>query len=133
MNLDSKLDAKLDIGRSLTGSLPGVSEEMKLCIELCQNTYQTCEKVMSYCLEKGGEYAEPTQIQLMMACADMCKTAAHLMLWNSNYHNRLCGICAQLCDACAHACKRFTDDEIMQNCSRLCQICADTCKKMAEL
>jgi hypothetical protein len=102
--------------------------EMKNCIEACLRCYQAClGTAMKHCLEVGGKHTEPNHFRLMMACAEICRTAAHFMLIGSPHHTHVCGECAEICAECATDCERIGD---MQECVDACRRCAELCRKM---
>lgn len=99
------------------------------CIEACTSCYQTCmDSAMTHCLEAGGKHVEAKHFRLMMACAEICRSSAHLMLINSDHARALCKVCADICDQCAADCIKMGD---MKNCADACKRCADACRKMA--
>lgn len=83
---------------------------------------------MTHCLETGGKHIEPAHFRLMMACAEMCRTAAHFMLLNSPHHQHVCRECAEICAECAKDCERVGG---MNDCVRTCNLCAESCRAMA--
>ncbi|MER9234295.1 four-helix bundle copper-binding protein [Mesorhizobium sp. M0622] len=105
------------------------SPEMKDCIEVCLDCYQACLGIASgHCLETGGKHTEPEHFRLMLACAEICRTAAHFMLLGSAHHKHVCRECAEICDECAADCERIGD---MQDCVEACRRCAESCRRMA--
>jgi hypothetical protein len=105
------------------------SETTTSCIEACLHCYQSClDTAMTHCLETGGKYTEPKHFRLMMACAEVCRTSAHLMLINSPHAKHLCKECAEICDECAADCENIGD---MKDCVEACRRCADGVRKMA--
>ena len=99
------------------------------CIEACLHCYQEClGTAMTLCLETGGKHTEPKHFRLMMACAEVCRTSAHLMLINSPHAKHLCNECAEICDECAADCTKLGD---MNNCVEACQRCAEGLRQMA--
>src|SRR3546814_7193918 len=84
---------------------------------------QTCALPIS-----GGKHTEPKHFRLMLACAEICRTAAHFMLLESAHHKHVCRECAEICEECAEDCERLGD---MSNCVDACRRCADSCRKMA--
>lgn len=106
-----------------------LSEEMVRCIETCLSCYRTCTSTaMTHCLEVGGKHTEPRHFRLMMACAEICRTAAHVMLLDSPHHKQTCAVCAKICKDCADDCERIGD---MDACVAACRACADSCSRMA--
>jgi hypothetical protein len=109
--------------------LPRVNAEMKSCIEECLRCYQTClSTAMGHCLEIGSQHAEPKHFSLIMACAEICRTSAHVMLIGSELHKRTCRFCAEICAQCAADYERIGE---MKDCADACRRCAESCRKMA--
>lgn len=106
-----------------------ISEEMMRCIETCLSCYRTClSTAMNHCLVAGGQHTEPNHFRLMMACAEICRAAAHVMLINSPHHKGICRQCADICADCARDCERIGD---MDACVAACRACAESCRQMA--
>jgi hypothetical protein len=106
-----------------------MSSDMQACIDECLRCYQTClSMAMNHCLEMGGEHVEKRHFTLMSACAEMCRTSAHMMLIGSEHHAATCRACAEICEACAADCERVGE---MQECVDACRRCAESCRKMA--
>jgi hypothetical protein len=105
------------------------SKELDRCVDSCIACYRRCmQTAMGHCLEAGGRHVEPTHFRLMMACAELCRTAAHVMLAGVENHKAVCGACAVLCRDCARSCEGLDG---MEDCARTCKECADLCDKMA--
>jgi hypothetical protein len=110
-------------------SMHGMQHSMQSCIQACMECHQVClQTAMNHCLEMGGKHVEPEHFRLMMCCAEICQTSANFMLSNSTFHNRLCGVCAEVCDACGQDCKSIGD---MDECVEACMNCAESCRQMA--
>lgn len=105
--------------------------EMVDCIRTCNGCHDTCTEAVTHCLKLGGRHADPAHIRLLLDCAEICKTSADFMLRSSEYHGRVCGVCADVCEACARSCSQFKDDPMMQTCAELCLRCAQACRAMA--
>jgi len=106
-----------------------MSPAMSACIEECLRCYRTClSTAMGHCLEAGGEHTAKPHFTLMMTCAEICRTAAHLMLIGSPHHRHLCARCADICSECAADCERIGG---MEDCVEACQACARACQAMA--
>jgi hypothetical protein len=109
--------------------MQNLSGEMKSCIEACQRCYATCvQTAMQHCLQMGGPHTEPKHFQLMMACAEICRTSAGLMLIGSPSHLLQCELCAKICEECAADCERIGG---MEECVTACRSCAKECRQMA--
>jgi hypothetical protein len=108
------------------------SREMQQCIEECLRCHGICLQTVAHCLELGGRHAEPSHIGLLLDCAEICQTSANFMLRGSDRHQLTCGLCAEICRACADDCERMAgDDRIMKQCADECRRCAESCERMA--
>ena len=109
-----------------------VSREMQECIDECLHCHATCLATIRHCLEMGGRHAEVKHISLMADCAQICQTSADLMLRDSRYVSRACGLCADVCRTCAEDCERIDrNDEMMKECAQACRRCSEACQGMA--
>jgi hypothetical protein len=107
-----------------------LSQEMQNCIRECMRCYEVCKReAMNHCLEAGGKHLEPAHFRLMSSCAEICRTAADLMLGNSPVHAHVCGACAEVCAACATSCQHVGD---MDECVEACRRCEESCRQMAQ-
>lgn len=111
------------------GSKDSMPSEIRSCIEDCHQCHMMClEMAMTHCLEKGGRYAEPAHMRLMLDCAEICETAMNSMIRHSAHHATVCRGCAEICRACAASCEEIGD---MQECVDICLRCAESCERMA--
>jgi hypothetical protein len=107
-----------------------LSQELQNCIDSCLECHRMCEQLLPYCLDLGGRHASRAHIQLLANCADITRTAAHFMMWESEAHTKLCAVCADVCTDCSVSFEELGDNELMRNCAKICQECAFTCKQM---
>lgn len=106
-----------------------INDEMKRCVEECLRCHSVClSTAMNHCLAVGGQHVEKNHFTLMMACAEICRTAAYFMLIGSRHHKHTCAECAEICTECADDCERIGD---MQECVDACRRCAESCREMA--
>lgn len=106
-----------------------ISPEMQRCIDECLKCYSVClSTAMGHCLEAGGEHTGKKHFTLMIACTEICRTAAHFMLIGTPHHKHTCGECAEICSECADDCERIGD---MDECVEECRRCAASCRAMA--
>ena len=118
-------------GQTFKSMFKGMTDDMQMCIQNCLQCFQTCEQMVNHCLENGGAHAEARHIALLRDCASVCETSAKLMMHESPYHARMCGLCAEVCQACAIDCDRLADDAMMKMCADVCRRCLDSCQKMS--
>lgn len=105
-----------------------VAAEMDACIRACLACYRTClETATGHCLDAGGRHVEPAHMRLMLSCAEVCRASAALMLGQSAHHHLQCGVCAEVCRACAQSCREVGD---MDDCVAACEACALSCETM---
>ncbi len=103
--------------------------DLRRCIESCLKCHQVCLDAMArICLPRGGRHAERGHVALMYGCADLCRVTADFMIMGARLHFKVCGICAEVCEACAVSCQMLDD---MDECVRVCRECADNCRRMA--
>jgi hypothetical protein len=104
-------------------------ENVRRCVEECLRCHGICLGTASnHCLEMGGAHVAPPHFRLMLACAEVCRGAAALMLTNVPFQKDACRLCADICVACADSCSKLED---MDECVSECRRCADTCRAMA--
>lgn len=106
-----------------------ISPEMAACINECNQCHLVCLNMATgHCLAEGGRHAAPEHLRTMLVCAEMCRTAAYVMITGSTLYHRVCGACAEICDACLTACLDLDD---MEACVESCQRCKECCEVMA--
>lgn len=106
-----------------------MSGDMQDCIQACQECHATClSMAMNHCLEVGGRHAEPRHMKLMLACAEICRTAAGFMAIGTEHHKHVCRECAEICRECAASCREVGG---MDDCVEACLRCAESCERMA--
>lgn len=106
-----------------------MNAEMKACIEECLRCQTTClGMAMNHCLAVGGAHVEKEHFTTMLACAEICGTAARFMMMGSRHHPHLCRECAEICRECARSCEQVGD---MQACVDACNRCAQSCESMS--
>ncbi|WP_424360388.1 four-helix bundle copper-binding protein [Methylocystis parvus] len=106
-----------------------MSKEMQSCIDECLRCYQMCfGMAMTHCLEQGGDHVKPSHFRAMIACANMCREAADMMLMKAPQARETCLLCAQVCEDCAKECDPLPD---MKECAEECRRCAEECRKMS--
>ena len=64
--------------------------------------------------------------------ATTCSACVSLMARESRFHPQMCGLCAEVCRACAAECERH-DEEHCRACADACRRCADECGRMAAM
>lgn len=107
------------------------SGQIEDCMRKLQHCHKTClGMAMTHCLEMGGEHARPQHIRLMLDCAQICAATADFLARKSQFHTRLCALCADICDTCGADCQKIGD---MRPCVEACRACATACREAARL
>jgi hypothetical protein len=107
------------------------SQQVHACMDAIARCHTTClSMVMTHCFELGGEHTRPQHIRLMLDCATICSATADLLAHKSQFHNRVCALCADVCDVCAADCERLGQ---MEDCVTTCRHCAACCRETAKL
>jgi hypothetical protein len=105
-----------------------VSPEMSACIELCRRCHLVCLNMATgHCLEKGGGHVGRGHLRAMIACAELCQTAANVMTIGSPLHRQVCALCANACEACITSCRELDE---MEECIFACERCKTSCEAM---
>lgn len=107
-------------------------DEMQKCIHLCHDCHALCILTIGNCLKLGGRHAAPEHIRLLQDCAELCEITAHYLIRGSSLHERMCGLCAEVCRQCADNCLQVAgDDQMVKKCAEMCKTCAGSCERMA--
>jgi hypothetical protein len=98
-----------------------------------QSCQLICVQSIQHCLQMGGAHVEPSHMQLMQDCAEICETTATFLLRGSPHHNQVTAACANVCELCAESCDRFKGDAQMKACAEECRRCAAACQHVAQM
>lgn len=105
--------------------------DMTRCISNCMNTQRACLEAINHCLEEFGTAHSGEHIKLMQTCVETCNLSIRLMSLDSDFHQQACELCFEVCTACAEACERYEDNEVMKRCAQACRQSAASCRGMA--
>ncbi|PSG97844.1 four-helix bundle copper-binding protein [Thermoplasmatales archaeon SW_10_69_26] len=106
-----------------------MGSEIESCLDNCFEASQAAEKCANHCIEMG-EADRSRCIELCQDVADLTSLHARMMARDSEYHNEMAAVCADLCETCADECEQF-DGPIPQTCAQACRTCAASCRQMA--
>ncbi len=99
-------------------------DEMQECITGCLACHATCLQTVAHCLDVGGAHVTQQHVRLLLDCAELCLSSAHLMITRSPYAGRSCALCAEACRACEAACLEMKDAADLR-CAAACRRCAE--------
>lgn len=100
------------------------------CIEACLKCIQACRQCAASCLREADVTAMAACIRLDLEAAVVCEASIELMTLGSNFANRVCQLCADVCLACAEECEKH-DMGHCRECAAACSYCAEQCMSMA--
>jgi hypothetical protein len=133
MELQSNKQTAAQAMKKVFKGFANLPTEVQSCIENCTLCHQACEQLVGHCLMEGGPHANADHIRHLQDCSEACTVAADFMLRGSDLHTRMCGLCADACQACAASCDSIAQDEMMKSCAEICRHCAESCQKMAKM
>ncbi len=99
------------------------------CIEACNECAAACDHCATACLHEPDPKPMARCIALDIDCAEICRLSAAYMARGSEFAGALCGLCAQVCEACAKECAQHQHAHC-QECAEACRRCADECRRM---
>jgi len=117
----------------MTQESPTKATDLQECIDSCQTCSRICNEAVVYSLEAGGRYADASNIQLFLDCAEVCRTAINFMSRASERHGEICRACASICDRCASLCLQLSGQKILPHGTGLMETCAEACRECAEM
>jgi hypothetical protein len=104
--------------------------QIRDCMERLSHSHTMClSMAMTHCLEAGGRHARPQHLRLMMDCAAFCALTNDMLAHKSQFHNAVCGLCADICETCAEDCERLDG---MEDCAAACRGAAESCRVAAK-
>jgi len=103
--------------------LDGIEKCLYCCIE-CGRAFQARTR------PQGAELPEALQLSLV-ECAEICRTTASFLRWDSAYWEAACALCADICMKCAWECARVSEDEQIRIARDACEQCAVLCRELA--
>ncbi|MEA5616464.1 four-helix bundle copper-binding protein [Cronbergia sp. UHCC 0137] len=107
-----------------------ITTDMQTSMNLCMECQKKCMETMTYCMSKGGKYMDTTMMSMLRDCAEMCMMCMNMMMGGSEFTERTCMLCAEMCDRCAAACGKMKDDSKIMECAAACRKCAEACRSM---
>ena len=102
-------------------------------IQVCTVGHRVCLQSLNHALAAGGRMAAPEFVTRLLDCAALCQAAVDFMLRGSPLYPRVCALCAEAADLCAHDAALFDDDPVMHACAETCARAAAACRQTARL
>lgn len=108
-------------------------ERFQSCIKACNECATECERCSNACLKQEDVKKFAHCIQLTKDCIDICILVSGLMARNSEFAQKICILCAEICQACGDECKKHSQMEHCKRCADTCYHCAQECRNMAKI
>jgi hypothetical protein len=109
------------------GKMASIEEGIAECMEC----HRVCTETLTYCLRQGKAYVEPSHVQLLIDCAQICQTTADLMTRGSDVACQMCEVAAYVCERTAVSCERWAStDSQMKRCADACSRSGENCRKI---
>jgi hypothetical protein len=104
------------------------------CARACTTCLRACESCALHCakLVNQGKKDHLRTLGTCLDCAEFCASAARIVSRHGPLSNTICEACAKACENCGGQCKKFSDDEHMQQCAKACRECAQACREMIQ-
>jgi hypothetical protein len=100
------------------------------CIAACNACADACDHCAAACLREDDVKMMTRCVALDMDCAAICRLAAGYMARGSELAQRICAMCADVCEACGAECAKHSHSHC-QDCAQACRHCASECRRMA--
>ncbi len=109
----------------------GIDAVTRRCIEAASDCYTSCTETLTYCLDAGGELAEPEHLRLLLDCAEICQTSQNTLLRGSGLSQLLATVSIEACEKCAESCRALVGSgEQLAGCAEVCMHCAECCREL---
>lgn len=102
---------------------------MEACIKNCGDCAAACDKALA-AEQAKGKSADAELTKVLADCSAICKTSEGMLKRGSEFHPKVCKVCADICAKCAELCEK-SKDKAVRDCAKECRKCEDSCKKMA--
>jgi len=113
-------------------TLEELREEIQECILKCLDCQRICLKVVDRRRRsKHATLLGRPDVRSLLNCSEICATAARFMLRGSEFDQRLCLLCADVCKSWAGQWTGVVDDGEIQECVAACLRCAECCDRVA--
>jgi hypothetical protein len=87
-------------------------------LRTCMDTITEC---FDYCLQHGGEHADPDHLRAHLDAWDLLSATSTLVARDSGCAAAIKPVCADAVKRCEESCERFEDDEMMKACADVCR------------
>lgn len=97
-------------------------------IKALSDCFIACNECAIACLEEQDVNMLTKCIRLDIDCSAICQTVMGFISRSSLHTQHLLSECAEICDACAAACREHEHMSHCRQCAEACVTCADACR-----
>jgi hypothetical protein len=108
-------------------------QKFQSCIDACYECATACKHCANACLDEKDIKMLVQCIKLDNDCAAICVLSAKMMANGSQFLNKICALCAEVCEACAKECGKHSDLDHCKKCAEACRKCTEECRAMSEI
>ncbi len=100
---------------------------MNEIIRACNECHSACLEALVFHGDKaGGRQLSSQHIKRLVSCMEICQTTSNMLTIGSPLLDRICEICAYICEQCATSCSHASG-RLMERCVEACKACAGAC------
>jgi hypothetical protein len=107
------------------------SREAEECIQKCLDCQRICLQSSDYRWRWDGGRGPERDATPLLNCAEICRTAALLLLRGSEFSPRVCALCAEVCEGWVRDCELTSGAENLKSCIQASRECAESCRRIA--
>ena len=89
---------------------------MERCIKECLECVDVASRCANECLSSDQVSSMERCVRLCLDSADICSACVRMMGRDSGFSAEVCGVCANVCDACADESEKY-DADLMRECA----------------
>lgn len=105
-------------------------QQFQSCLDACNACADACDHCSTACLKEADVKMMARCVALDIDCAAICRLAAGYMARGSEFEKQVCGLCADVCEACGAECAKHQHAHC-QECAQACRRSAEECRRMA--
>lgn len=91
----------------------------------CLACYAACVARASVYLTARSDILACSYARQLLACAELCRTTAHLAMFDTASFAQIADVCADVCERCSAAGDGIGD---ASSCADVCRRCAESCR-----
>ena len=104
---------------------------LQKCVVDCSNAKNVGIQTLRYCLEQGGKFADPENLNKIQDCNELCNIVCSFLLRKSVMTKEMLKICQKACEDCSLFCQQFKEDKQLEACGKYANQASESCKHLA--